>query len=331
MSRRDPHVFKAPEDGAKVFWKSLEDKANPAAAQRRAESEFALGLDEAKAASLAAAKSDLVKLRSSKDAPRDVGGASVGRRGFMFFAGASAALFAEGCARRPVEKILPYSKAPEHVLPGTTSYYASVAPIRGDAIGVLVESHEGRPTKIEGNPAHPSSTGATDAWTQGSIYDLYDPDRGTTPMRGLRQAQGGKATPATWADFDQAMTDLLRTAQADGGARLRILAEPTTSPTFLRLRDAIQAKLPKAKIHFWSPAHEGNAREGSRIAFGQIVNVVPSYDQAKVILSLDSDFLGTETGSIRANRGFSEGRKLKGGPSDSMNRLYVVVNAGSTT
>ncbi|HVJ88963.1 MAG TPA: Fe-S-cluster-containing hydrogenase [Labilithrix sp.] len=334
MSRREPYVFNAPEDGAKVFWKSLEDKANPAAAQKRAESEFPLGLDEAKAAAVAAAAAnkDLVKLRKGKDAPA-AGEVSLGRRGFMFFAGSSAALLAEGCARRPVEKILPYSKAPEHVLPGKTTYYASVIPQGSDAIGVLVESHEGRPTKIEGNPAHPSSFGATDAWTQAAIYDLYDPDRGTTPMKGARQPQGGFGahTPVTWAEFDRAFGDILRAAQADGGARLRILAEPSISPTFLRLRDALHAKLPQAKIHVWAPVHEGNAREGARIAFGQAVNVVPRYEQAKVILSLDSDFLGTETGSVRASRGFAQGRKLKNGPASQMNRLYVVEPAFTTT
>lgn len=332
MSRREPYSFEAPEDGAKVFWKSLEDKQNPAGAQKRAESEFALGLDEARAATSAAAKTDLVTLRRSKDAPKQVADASVGRRGFMFFAGASAALFAEGCARRPVEKIMPYSKAPEHVLPGTTSYYASVIPQRGDAVGVLVESHEGRPTKIEGNPAHPSSRGGTDAWTQAAIYDMYDPDRGTTPMKGARQAQGGFGahTPATWADFDQAFADIVRASQADSGARLRILAEPTTSPTFLRLRDALLAKLPKAQVHFWEAAHDGNAREGARIAFGQLVNVVPSYDQAKVILALDSDFLGTETGTTRASHAFAKGRKLTSAK-DDMSRLYVVEPAFTTT
>ncbi|MDF2691628.1 MAG: Molybdopterin oxidoreductase, iron-sulfur binding subunit [Labilithrix sp.] len=334
MSRREPHVFNAPpsEDGAKVFWKSLEDKANPAAAQKRAESEFALGLDEAKASSVA---SSLVKLRKSKNdvgSDKTVADVPVGRRGFMFFAGASAALFAEGCARRPVEKIMPYSKAPEHVLPGTTSYYASVLPQRGDAIGVLVESHEGRPTKVEGNPAHSSSLGGTDLWSQAAIYDLYDPDRGTTPMKGARQPQGGfgNHTPATWNEFDQAFTDLLRTSQGDSGSRLRVLAEPSTSPTFLRLRDAILAKFPKAQVHFWTGAHDGNAREGAKLAFNQLVNVVPSYDQAKVILSLDSDFLGTETGTVRASHGFSKGRKLTSA-ADSMNRLYVVEPAFTTT
>ena len=333
MSRREPHRFEAPKDGAKVFWKSLEDKANPAAAQKRAESEFSLGLEEAKALTAATTKSpqSLVTLRKARE--ESLVEKPVGRRGFLFFAGASAALAAEGCARRPVEKILPYSKAPEHVLPGTTEYYASVIPARGDAIGVLVESHEGRPTKIEGNPSHPSSLGATDLWTQGAIYDLYDPDRGTTPLKGSRQSGGGFGDhkPASWNEFDQAFTDLLRTAQADGGARLRILAAPTTSPTFVRLRDAIRTKLPQAKVYTYTPASDSNAREGARLAFGQLALAVPSFDKAKVILALDSDFLHTETGSVRANKGFSEGRKLRQGAQDDMNRLYVVEPAFTST
>ena len=335
MSRREPHRFEAPQDGAKVFWKSLEDKANPAAAQKRAESEFSLGLEEAKALTAATTGKgpSLVTLRKSKAKEESLVEKPVGRRGFLFFAGASAALAAEGCARRPVEKILPYSKAPEHVLPGTTAYYASVIPSRGDAIGVLVESHEGRPTKIEGNPSHPSSLGATDVWTQGAIYDLYDPDRGTTPMKGSRQSGGGFGDhkPSSWNEFDQAFTDLLRTAQADGGVRLRILAAPTTSPTFVRLRDAIRTKLPQAKVYTYTPASDSNAREGARLAFGQLANAVPNYDKAKVILALDSDFLQTETGSVRANKGFSEGRKLRRGAQDDMNRLYVVEPAFTST
>jgi MoCo/4Fe-4S cofactor protein with predicted Tat translocation signal len=372
MSRRKPYEVAPPqEDGAKVFWKSLEEKADLAAAQKRAEAEFPLGLEEARGphvsvgtgqavphvsvgtgqavphvsvgtgqagphvsvgtgqagphVSVGTGQAGLVTLRKGKTEVNDV---AVGRRGFMFFAGASAAILAEGCARRPVEKIMPYAKAPEHILPGTTQYYASVIPQRGDAVGVLVESHEGRPTKIEGNERHPSSLGGTTAQLQGAIYDLYDPDRGTTPMRGVRQGGGGFGAHqvATWVDFDTALSDILRSAQADGGSRFRILAEASaiTSPTFQRLRDAVQAKLPQAKIHTWSSAHDGNAQEGARLAFGQIVNVVPSYKDAKVILALDADVLGTETGMIRANKGFAEGRRLERGPSDTMSRLYVV-------
>lgn len=323
MSRRDPHVFSKPEDGAKVFWKSLADMANPEQAQKRAESEEA-----ASAAARDAKDAGLVRLRRAKDQPSaDASEASIGRRGFMFFAGATAALAAEGCARRPVEKIMPYAKAPEHVMPGVANHYATVRQFRGEAIGIVVESHEGRPTKIEGNPEHPSSKGATDLWTQAAIYELYDPDRSATPMRGGRvPATPGAAThqPATWSELDSVLSDIARAAQADGGAKLRLLVEPTNSPTFLRLRDAVQAKLPQAKIHVWSSVNDANAREGARIAFGQAVNVIPDFSQAKVIVSLDSDFLGTEPGMIRATSQFAAGRKLANGANDPMSRLYVV-------
>ena len=332
MSRREPHVFKpSPTNDGKVFWKSLADKDRPDLAQKRAETEQAASAAAADAVSSTSPAAGLVKLRRGKNGaapavkPADAD-VSIGRRGFMFFAGASAALAAEGCARRPVEKILPYSKAPEHVLPGVANHYATVRQFRGDAIGILVESHEGRPTKIEGNPDHPSSNGASDAWTQAAIYELYDPDRSPTPMRrgGVPSTAGVAYTPATWGELDAILGDMARSAVADGGAKLRVLVEPTTSPTFIRLRDAVQAKLPQAKIHTWTSVNDANAREGARIAFGQAVNVVADYSQAKVILSLDSDFLGTETGNLRANRDFAAGRKLAGGANDPMSRLYVV-------
>ncbi|MBX3190965.1 MAG: 4Fe-4S dicluster domain-containing protein [Labilithrix sp.] len=229
---------------------------------------------------------------------------------------------------------MPYSKAPEHVIPGVPSAYATVRQQRGDAIGLVVQSHEGRPTKVEGNPDHPSSSGATDAWSQAAIYELCDPDRSTSPMRGGRIAPTPGApthTASTWPELDAFVSDIARAAQADSGAKLRLLVEPTISPTFVRLRDALQAKLPQLKIHVWSSVNDANAREGANLAFGQAVNVVPDYSQAKVIVSLDSDFLGTETGAVRANREFSAGRKLTHGPEGTLNRLYVVEPTFSTT
>jgi Fe-S-cluster-containing dehydrogenase component/anaerobic selenocysteine-containing dehydrogenase len=342
MSRRDPYVFNpasSPEsDGAKVFWRSLESKADPVSAQKRAEKEFPDGLDEAKASSLAAAeKKDLVSLRRAKDQPvaigsdSSVGKASLSRRGFMFFAGATTALAAEGCARRPVEKLLPYSKSPEQIIPGVPVHFATVRSYRGDAIGLLVESHEGHPTKIEGNPDHPSSKGKTDALAQGEIYELYDPDRATAPQRAKRAAGGlGERTAATWTEADAALGDLARTAQSDGGAKLRFLAPPTTSPTFVRLRGAILARYPNAKFHTWTAVSESNTREGAKLAFGRPVNVVPALDKAKVIVSLDSDFLGTEPGNVRAALGFAQGRKLREGTTE-MNRLYVVEPSFTVT
>jgi molybdopterin-containing oxidoreductase family iron-sulfur binding subunit len=324
MSRRQPYDLpKAQEaDGAKVFWKSLEDKASPEAAQRRAEQEFLTPPGAAE---------KLVTLRK-KSADEIADGVPLGRRGFMFFAGASAALFAEGCARRPVEKIMPYAKAPEQVLPGVPTHFATVMQYRSDAVGLVVESHEGRPTKVEGNRDHGASLGATDAWAQGAIYDLYDPDRATTPTRLNKNAgpTDPKRLPATWQELESAIGDIVRANTGDGGARLRLLVGPTTSPTFIRLRDAFQTKFPQAKVHVWAPVNESNAREGAKIAFGQAVNVVAAYSQARVIVSLDCDFLGTEPGHVRANREFAETRRVHS-PSDPMSRLYAIEPTFSIT
>ena len=330
MSRREPHPTAPVQDGAQVFWKSLSDKEDPAAAQKRAQSETS--------AMAAASDAKLVKLRRGREDKSAQDDVSIGRRGFMFFAGASAALAAEGCARRPVEKILPYAKAPEHVLPGVPSHYATVRQQRGDAVGLIVESHEGRPTKVEGNPDHPSSHGATDVWSQAMIYSMFDPDRSDAPRKGSRLTPTPSTPPgtplqnqATWGEIDAILSDFARSAQADSGAKLRLLVEPTTSPTFIRLRDAITAKFPQVKVHVWSSVNDANAREGARLAFGQAVNVVPNYAAAKVIVALDSDFLMTETGAVRANRGFAAGRKLTNGAADGMNRLYVVEPTFTST
>ena len=156
MSRRTPYEFDKPQDGAKLFWKSLESKENPEARDVRAAAEFPLGFEETKGGPK---RLPVVSSQAVKDVdPAD----SVGRRGFMLFAGLTTALFAEGCARRPVEKILPYTKAPEYALPNVSQHYATVRMHRGEAIGLVVESHEGRPTKVEGNPDHPGSRGKTD-------------------------------------------------------------------------------------------------------------------------------------------------------------------------
>jgi molybdopterin-containing oxidoreductase family iron-sulfur binding subunit len=302
MSRREPYDLKpaAASDGAKVFWRSLGDKANPEAAQRRAEMEFPFGFD-------------------------DVVNSPQSRRTFLTLSAITAALVAEGCARRPVEKLMPYSKASDQIMPGVANHYATVRVQRGEALGLVVESHDGRPTKIEGNPDHPSSVGTTDVFSQAALFDLYDPDRSRTPMKAARMGSAnGPLAKTTWADADAALAELARTHAADQGARLRVLAQPSISPTFIRLRDALLAKFPQAKVYTWAAVNDGNAREGAKIAFGQAVNVVPELAQAEVILSVDSDFLGTETGMVRATRGFAEGRKLESARGGSMNRLYVV-------
>ncbi|MGH7269719.1 MAG: TAT-variant-translocated molybdopterin oxidoreductase, partial [Polyangiaceae bacterium] len=237
------------------------------------------------------------------------------RRGLLGAMAATMALVgAEGC-RRPLERVVPYTKMPEDVIPGVPSHYTTVIQRRGDAVGLLVESHEGRPTKIEGNESHPSSLGAADLVTQATILDLYDPERSTLVLRA--------AKPATWGEFEVDLSAKLAGFAGDQGARLRLLMPPTISPTVLRMRAALAQRFPKARVHTWSAVSDSNAREGARLAFGQPVNALHAFDGARVILSLDSDFLQTETGNVRANKVFAAGRRMRSAQ-DSMNRLYVV-------
>ncbi|HXN32479.1 MAG TPA: 4Fe-4S dicluster domain-containing protein [Polyangiaceae bacterium] len=246
----------------------------------------------------------------------------VSRRGLIGAMASTMALVgAEGC-RRPIEKIVPYTKMPEDVIPGVPTHYSTVIQRRGEAVGLVVESHEGRPTKIEGNGSHPASLGKADLVAQATILDLYDPERSTTPRKA--------GEPASWGDFEGALAAKLATYDADQGARLRVLMQPTLSATVLRMRAALAQRFPKARVHTWSAVSDSNAREGARLAFGQPTNTLYAYDKARVILSLDSDFLQTESGNVRANWTFSNGRRLRT-TRDPMSRLYVVEPARTTT
>ncbi|MFO0641387.1 MAG: 4Fe-4S dicluster domain-containing protein [Polyangiaceae bacterium] len=325
MSRRTPYEFDKPQDGAKLFWKSLESKENPEARDVRAAAEFPLGFEETKGGPK---RLPVVSSQAVKDVdPAD----SVGRRGFMLFAGLTTALFAEGCARRPVEKILPYTKAPEYALPNVSQHYATVRMHRGEAIGLVVESHEGRPTKVEGNPDHPGSRGKTDAFSQASIFDVYDPDRIRAPMNAHREGTRNIGhQPKAFADAEQAFEEAIRGQAGNGGQKLRVLYQPSTSPTFLRLIDGVKARFPQAKLVAYAPVSDENVRAGAKLAFGETLSVAHDLAQAETIVAIDSDFLGLEAGAVRNTRGFSSARRPKT-PNDPMNRLYVVEPALTTT
>ena len=248
----------------------------------------------------------------------------VSRRGLLGAMAATISLVgAEGC-RRPLERIVPYTRMPEDVVPGIPSHYSSVLQRRGDALGVLVESHEGRPTKIEGNELHPSSLGGADLVAQAMVLDLYDPERSTTPRKA--------GAPASFGDFENELSAKLSLYDRDQsqGSRLRILMQPTLSPTVMRMRAVLAQRFPKARVHTWSAVSDSNVREGARLAFGQPLNTIYAYDRARVIVSLDSDFLQTESGSVRANKTFANGRRLRSSR-DPMSRLYVVEPARTTT
>ncbi len=246
----------------------------------------------------------------------------VQRRTFLKLMGASLALAGfTACTRQPPEHIVPYVRQPEELIPGRPLFFATAMTMGGVATGLLVESHEGRPTKIEGNPLHPGSLGASDIFAQAAVLGLYDPDRAQT------LTNIGEIRP--WSAFLGAMRAAL-TAQAPlKGAGIRILTESISSPSLAaQIRDLL-AHYPSAKWHQWDPASRDNVRNGATLAFGEAVETQYQIDVADVILSLDADFLAAGPGSLRHAREFA-GRRL---PDDAahMNRLYAIESMPTST
>ena len=245
------------------------------------------------------------------------------RRDALKLMAASAAMAGLGaCTKLPTEKIVPYVRQPEEIIPGKPLFYATSMSLNGVATGLLVESHMGRPTKIEGNPQHPGSLGGTDVFTQASVLSLYDPDRS--------QALIYKGRISDWSSFVAAMGDV-RTLFAPKGTGVRLLTETVTSPTLAAQIRAFLAEFPEAKWHQYEPCTGDSVREGTRLAFGKTVNPVYHYDRADVIVSLDCDFLASGSGHVRYMREFSSRRNLEAGPSTNPNRLYVAESMTSST
>jgi len=249
--------------------------------------------------------------------------AGVSRRNFLQLAGASLGLAGlTACTRQPIEKLVPYVKLPEQLLPGKPLQFATAMPLSGYATGLLVESHEGRPTKVEGNPEHPASLGSTDAVTQASILGLYDPDRSQVVTH------LGKA--AALADLGQQIGAALNAQAAIGGAGLRLLTGPVTSPTESRLIAELLASYPQAKWHRWDPLARDGERQGLADAFGSPAHLVFDLAKADVILALEADLLAQGPGAVRYARDFAARRKLAEGAT-SMNRLYVAESSPTVT
>ncbi|MCB9708377.1 MAG: 4Fe-4S dicluster domain-containing protein [Myxococcales bacterium] len=249
----------------------------------------------------------------------------VGRRDFVALAGLSAAMAGvSGCIRRPEEKILPYTLAPEYTVPGVPLHFATVLSRAGESVGLLVESHEGRPTKIEGNPEHPASLGSTDAALQAELLNLYDSDRSrhvqseSSPDKNKRNL-----SQSSWGAFETFLGEALGKMEASKGAGVRFLGHPSVSMTERALREEISTHLPLAKFMHYETASSQPMWQGTALVFGRPLCPHYDYQRARVILSLDSDFLYSEPGSVRAMRGFTEGRQVYS-EFDRMSRLYVV-------
>jgi MoCo/4Fe-4S cofactor protein with predicted Tat translocation signal len=246
----------------------------------------------------------------------------VTRREMMMLLGASLSLAGLAGCRRPVEEIVPYVTAPEEIVPGIPRYYATTMPFGRSAHGLIVESHEGRPTKIEGNPNHPASLGASNTRIQASVLGLYDPDRSQSVML--------KGTRTSWNDFVMAWGKLSEAHAADGGASLAVLSESFSSPTLARLASEFRARYPKAIWATYEAVSDENRLAGLRSATGRNLDLMLRFDRASVILCLDADPLLTDPENIRHARGFADGRRA-GAAGGAMNRLYAVEGVYSLT
>ncbi|MFQ6610575.1 MAG: TAT-variant-translocated molybdopterin oxidoreductase, partial [Fidelibacterota bacterium] len=244
------------------------------------------------------------------------------RKKFLGLMGASLALAGLTSCRRPVEKIIPYINAPEEIIPGLSKNYATTMPFGTNAFGIIVETHEGRPTKIEGNPKHSSSLGAANAFVQASILNLYDPDRAQAPQR--------LKSDSRWDDFLSFWQKQLKSFEPTDGEGLAILTGSFASPTLYRLKSDLLRKFPKATWTVFDPISDENIYQGTELAIGKKLQPVYNFKSADIVLSIDSDFLYLDSNNVANSKGFSEGRRITS-EKDSMNRLYSVESAYTVT
>ncbi len=239
------------------------------------------------------------------------------RRQFLQLMGASMAMAGLTGCRRPEEKILPYSRKPEEVMPGVPQQYATGMPFRDVLRPVLVESHEGRPTKVEGNGDHPTGQTGTSGFEQASVLNLYDPDRSRSVRRAGREV--------AWGDF----VDFCR--QLGGQQNVAVLVEETPSPTVGAMRRRMADRFDNLRWVTYSSTGDNPVRLGMQQAFGRSLRPRYNLGEAEVIVSLDSDFLdGRHRDFLHNSQAFAEGRRLEG-PDDDMSRLYAVESQFSTT
>ena len=260
-----------------LYWKSLEELAETEEFQAYVEDEFA------------GRSPDWLK-------PAD-------RRSFLKLMGASLAFAGiTACTKQPKETIVPYVRQPEDFVPGLPLYYATAMQMGGVGTGLLVTSHLGRPTKVDGNPDHPGSLGASDYFHQASILTMYDPDRG--------QGVTNRGQVNSWLSFQAALAIARERALTKSGDGLRILTETVTSPTLTSQIQAILKEMPSAKWHSYEPCGRHHAYRGAVLAFGKPANAVYHLDQANVIVTLDADFLSCGPGNLAYARQFADKRRV---------------------
>lgn len=247
----------------------------------------------------------------------------VSRRHFLkimsaSFALAGLGLAAAGC-RRPVENLEPFGKQPENYVFGTSQYYATAMPTRTGAVPLVVKSYDGRPIKIEGNALFPGSNGGTDRYAQASILNLYDPDRARRFLSGEKEISRDEAL--------KFLDGLSSQMASNAGEGVAFLAESSTSPSRARLQGIIAKKFPKSQWFTLDAIDSGIHQRAASQAFGRSVKPIFHFDKAKVILSLDCDFIGGEDDCHNHIQKFAAAHK----PGDDMSRLYAIESLFTLT
>ncbi len=297
MMSNDLTQISLPQATGKRYWRSLDDLSQTAEFREWVGREFS-------------------------NAPDLLDGAS--RRNVLKLMAASFGLAGLTACRRPVDHILPQAKGIENYIPGKPYFYSSVFTLNGEAMGVLVETHGGRPTKIEGNPDHPYSLGAATSFAQASVLSLYDPDRLQHVL------ENGKAS--SWEDFDKFAKSELSAAKFGQGDGLAFLSSTIISPSYKALKAEALKKYPKATWVEFDPFAPELALEATKIAFGQALTAHYAYDKATVIVAIGSDFLGNDAKTVLPTKQFSKNRRLGEGAAEaSMNRLYSIESHFSLT
>ncbi|HTC33032.1 MAG TPA: TAT-variant-translocated molybdopterin oxidoreductase, partial [Bryobacteraceae bacterium] len=226
------------------------------------------------------------------------------RRNFLKLAAASLAMAGiTACTKQPKETIVPYVRQPEEFIPGVPLYFATAMQMGGVGTGLLATSYLGRPTKIDGNPDHPGSLGASDYFQQASLLTMYDPDRAQSVIQ--------KDLISSWVSFQAALFARREQAAVSKGDGLRILTETITSPTLAAGINAILKEFPAAKWHQYEACGRHGAHQGAMLAFGRPVNTIYHFDQADVVVSLDADFLACGPGNLRHARNFADKRRVQ--------------------
>lgn len=289
----------------RLYWRGLDQLAETPEFKQYLEREFPAGAAEL---TDAVSRRHFVKIMSAS------------------FALAGIGLGATGC-RRPEDKLMPFGKAPENFVYGTSQNFATAMPTRGGAIPLVAKSYEGRPIKLEGNPLFPGSNGSTDRFAQASILNLYDPDRA---QRFAKADTAGLLQTSDRLTALEALDGIAKKSAANQGEGLALLAERTHSPSRRRLHQEVSKKLPKAKWFLYDAIDADVHQRAATKAFGKSVKPIFRYDEATTILSLDCDFIGGEEDVHNNIRRFSKGRKVEK-PEDKMNRLYVAESLFTLT